>query len=63
MQEWSLRSAFVVRFREGTDIKAGRLDGTVEHIASFRAVRFRSVDELLAFMRRELADRSDHESP
>ena len=52
----SQSAAFVVQFREGTDIGAGRLVGRVEHIASYRAARFHSVDDLLAFMARVLAD-------
>jgi hypothetical protein len=39
----------------GTDIGAGRLEGKVEHIASYEAARFHSLDELLAFIARVLS--------
>jgi hypothetical protein len=44
------KGAFVVQFRESTDIRAGRVEGRAEHIASYKSARFRSVDELLAFI-------------
>ena len=53
------RAAFVVQFRESTDIRAGRLEGKVEHIASFRSARFYSVDELLAFIASVLEESTD----
>lgn len=53
---WQSKAAFVIQFREGTDIEGGRLEGKVEHIASYRAARFHSVEDLLAFMGRILAD-------
>jgi hypothetical protein len=55
MDGWQSKAAFVVQFRETTDIEAGRLDGKIEHIASYQSVRFHSVDELLAFVARVLA--------
>ena len=54
MEPWQTRSAFVVQFREHTDVDAGRIEGKVEHIASYEAARFRSLDELLAFIGRVL---------
>ena len=62
MGGWQSRAAFVIQFREGTDIEAGRVEGKVEHIASFKASRFQSVDELLAFVARILAECKDRES-
>jgi len=62
MEAWQSRAAFVIQFREGTDIEAGRVEGKVEHIASFRAARFQSLDELLAFVARILAECKDRES-
>jgi hypothetical protein len=56
MEGWQSKASFVVQFRESTDIEAGRLEGRVEHIASYQTVRFHSVDELLAFISRVLAD-------
>ena len=51
MEQWqSAAGAFVVQFRRETDIGAGRLTGRVEHIATYRAARFDSLDQLLAFM-------------
>ena len=54
MEPWQTRSAFVVQFREHTDIDTGRIEGKVEHIASYEATRFHSLDELLAFFDRVL---------
>jgi hypothetical protein len=59
MGGWQSRAAFVIQFREGTDIEAGRVEGKVEHIASFKASRFQSLDELLAFVARILAEGKD----
>ena len=55
MEDWQSRAAFVIQFRPGTDISAGRLEGKVEHIASYEAARFHSLDELLAFIARVLS--------
>jgi hypothetical protein len=62
MDGWQSKAAFVIQFRETTDIAAGRLEGKVEHIASYRAVKFHSVDELLAFVGRVLTEIKDAES-
>ena len=56
MEDWQSRAAFVVQFRPGTDISAGRLEGKVEHIASYEAARFHSLDELMAFIARVLSE-------
>ena len=48
--------AFVVQFRAETDVEADRFEGRVEHVASGRVAHFQSLDELLAFMVRVLAD-------
>jgi hypothetical protein len=55
MESWQSKTAFVVHFLESTDIGAGRVEGKVEHITSYRAARFHSVDELLAFVADVLA--------
>lgn len=47
--------AFVVQFREGTDLVHRRVDGRVEHVVSGQATRFTSVEECVAFMARVLA--------
>ena len=49
--------AFVLQLGPSTDVRAGRLEGRVEHVASTRSARFRSLDELLA----ALADLLDAE--
>jgi hypothetical protein len=46
--------AFVIQFAADVDIKAGRLEGRVEHLASSSSVHFHSLDELLAFLDRIL---------
>ena len=55
MTEWQSKAAFVIQVREGTDTGAGELAGKVEHIATYRATRFHSVAELLAFIATVLA--------
>ena len=50
MHQWQYKAAFVVQFRPETDIQAGRFEGKVEHVASCKATRFHSLDELLAFI-------------
>ena len=59
MRGWQSKAAFVVQFREGADFDTGQIEGKVEHIASYRAARFHSVEELIAFMNRVLADIRD----
>jgi len=54
MDGWQSRAAFVVQFREGTDVEARNVDGRIEHIASYRSARFQSVDEMFAFIARVL---------
>jgi len=56
MDGWQSKAAFVVRFREETDFPAKRVEGRVEHIASYQATRFHSVDDLVAFIARVLAE-------
>lgn len=56
MRTWQSRAAFVVQFREDTNFETGRLEGKVEHIASYKAARFHSIDELVAFMARVLTE-------
>jgi hypothetical protein len=55
MDGWQSKAAFVIQFRESTDIDAGRLEGKIEHISSYQSARFQSVEELLAFVARVLA--------
>ena len=46
--------AFVVRFQAQPTGAPLAWEGRVEHLASHQVARFRSVEELLAFMRRVL---------
>jgi hypothetical protein len=59
--DWPYTGAFVLQLGPESDPAAGRLDGRVEHVASTRSARFRSLDELLAALADMLADagRSD----
>ena len=50
MDQWQYKGAFVIQFRPETDVEAGRFEGKVEHVASSKATRFHSLDELLAFI-------------
>ena len=56
MEGWQYKAAFVIQFRPETDIEAGRFEGRVEHIASTKATRFHSLDELLGFIASVLTD-------
>ena len=48
--------AFVVQFRLPPPGEPSSYDGRVEHIVSGQAAHFRSLGELLAFMRRVLTE-------
>ena len=56
MKGWQYKGAFVIQFRPETDIEAGRFEGRVEHIVSYKATRFHSLDELLDFIASVLAE-------
>ena len=47
---------FVVQFRIQPTGASSRYDGRVEHLVSGQVARFHSLEELLAFMIRMLAD-------
>jgi hypothetical protein len=47
---------FVVQFRIQPSGAPARYDGRVEHLVSSQVARFHSLEELLAFMTRMLAD-------
>jgi hypothetical protein len=56
----------VIQFQPGTDLELGLCQGRVEHITSYKALRFRSLDELLAFIAQILrenraCEEQDHE--
>jgi hypothetical protein len=61
MERSNYRFAFVIQFRPETDIEAGRLEGKVEHIASYEATRFSSLEQLLSFIAKMLKESSDPE--
>jgi hypothetical protein len=46
--------AFVVQFREETQIEGGHMAGRVEHVISGQAIHFESLEALLAFLARVL---------
>lgn len=48
--------AFVVQFRVGAGEEPGRFAGRVEHVVSGHATRFRSLEELVGFVRRVLRE-------
>jgi hypothetical protein len=56
MEGWQHKAAFVIQFRRETDIEAGRFEGRVEHVASYKATRFHSLEELLGFIASVLAE-------
>jgi hypothetical protein len=63
MEGWQSKAAFVIQCRPETDIANGRFEGRVEHIASYKAVRFHSLDELLAFVAGVLTEIRNAEQP
>ena len=56
MEGWQYRGAFVIQFRPETDIEAGLFEGRVEHMVSYKATRFHSLDELLDFIANVLTE-------
>ena len=50
MEKWRYKAAFVIQLRQESDIEAGRFEGRVEHIESYKAIRFHSLDELVSFI-------------
>jgi hypothetical protein len=63
MEGWQYRAAFVIQFRPETDIEAGQFQGRVEHMASYKAARFHSLDELLSFSASMLTEVGKTEQP
>ena len=61
MAGWQCKAGFVVQFHPETDVASGRLEGRVEHIASCESARFHSLEELLDFIARVLAEARDSE--
>lgn len=50
-----VQRAFVVQFRAEAELRQGRFAGRVEHVVSGQATLFHSLEELVAFMARVLA--------
>ena len=63
MSGWQHKAAFVVQLRPETNIDIGRFEGRVEHVATHRAIRFHSLEELLAFIASVLTEVRDSEQP
>jgi hypothetical protein len=63
MEGWQYKAAFVIQFRPETDIEAGRFEGRVEHVASTKATRFHSLEELLSFIASVLTEVGKTEQP
>ena len=56
MERPNYKFAFVIQFRPETDVEAGQFTGKVEHIASYEATSFSSLEELLSFIVRMLSE-------
>ena len=50
------KRAFVVQMRADAKVEQGEWQGRVEHIVSYQATRFQSLEELLAFMVKILSE-------
>ena len=46
----------MVQFRPETNIEAGQFEGRIEQISSHQAMRFHSLEDLLAFVASALAE-------
>jgi hypothetical protein len=55
MEGWQYKAAFVIQFRPETNVESKRFEGRVEHVASSKAIRFHSLDELFTFIADMLA--------
>ena len=62
LNRWQHTGAFVLRLQAGANPEQGRFEGHIEHVASGQALRFRSLEELLAFLTRVLADVDQEQS-
>ena len=63
MEGWQYKAAFVIQFPPETDIEAGRFEGRAEHVASFKATRFHSLDEVFDFIARAPTEICSTEQP
>ena len=55
------KRAFVVQIRADAKVDQGQWQGRVEHIVSYQATRFQSLEELLAFMVKVLSEPEQEE--
>jgi hypothetical protein len=55
------KRAFVVQIRADAKVEQGQWQGRVEHIVSYQATRFQSLEELLAFMVKILSEPEQEE--
>jgi hypothetical protein len=51
-----MQRAFVLQLRPETDVKQGCFAGRVEHVDSGSCLRFRTLEEFLAFIEARLTD-------
>jgi hypothetical protein len=56
MNGWQHNGAFVIKFRQDTNVNTGDFYGRVEHVASRRQKRFDSLEELMEFLYSILRD-------
>ena len=54
----SIHRSFILRLYPNVDLDAGEISGWVEHVVSGEAGEFRSVEELLRFIRNYCAART-----
>ena len=59
MEGWQYKAAFVIHFRPESNVESKQLEGRVEHVASSKATRFHSLDELFTFIADVLAQVRD----
>jgi hypothetical protein len=62
IKRWQHTGAFVLQLRPGTHSEQAQFEGQVEHVASGQVLRFRSTQELLAFLTRVLAESGEEQS-
>ena len=55
------KRAFVVQIHADAKVEQGKWQGRVEHLVSYQATRFQSLEELLAFMVKVLSEPEQEE--
>jgi hypothetical protein len=50
------KRAFVVQFHADANLEQGQWQGRVEHVVSYQATHFQSLEELLVFMVKVLSE-------